>query len=837
MAALARAVDTWAELGLAATWQLATLAALVWICERLFRIREPRFRHGMWWFVLLSPLILAPARLALSHRPAVVSVSVPTRVTRVIAPPPVARPSPRPSITSAASRPLPQPPVAPVRANKLVSPVKGALATAWLFGCALSTLRLLAGRSRARRILANSRPMADQATRRALAAVCASAGVTAPVGLRESDVVRAPLLWGWRKPVIVIPSGWSSDLPDDEVRATLAHEVAHVRRRDFVANLLQRALGVPLFFHPGAWLASRRIALAREELCDAWALRLGTDPASYARSLAAAAERAHGGLAPVSLGIAESRSTLLRRVEAVMQSEKRKRLSRPWAVALVVMLVVGAGILVGVQVRAEQGQSASGLSRWSAIRIASVVDAYTAPAAAPAPAERVGTRTLTWPYSASFQHNVRLTFDSYIKGKRSGDYQAGGGVIPAGPGRHIITIKVNDAGDEVRLSADLDGTPAGEWARAVRGQRSISEDMLSPDVQGDKQAPIYVFKLCSNDPGLERTKRIPRYQSSVAEVANATDLAVFVMAELRGEGLAPAPAAGPVGRPGVPPEAAAAAEEPGMIFEAIALKYWPAGYMLYLFGAAGNPDNVIPAPGLLPTPRATNGSSPADHGGGGLGGMAGKQPVGESAAGALRQFLPKGIKLLTAASSLSRSIVVAGTPEAVAQLREFVGMLDRKPDTVRIAAAVYPAAPEEGATIFYASDSQSPGKSPTCQVAYLANGKQWTFKGLPQGFTPAQMELDTQNLVPGVCVVPAGPAARRPQMLLSAVPQVLGDGSVNIVLRLTELGDSDDPKAAIASGSSFLTTVNVRDGETFGIVVTHGSSTETVTITPQIVKE
>ena len=240
------------------------------------------------------------------------------------------------------------------------------------------------------------------------------------------------MLYGWGRPTVVVPRGWLESLVADELRAMLAHEVAHVRRRDFLANTIQRLIEIPLFFHPGAWLASRRIVLAREELCDAWALSMGTDAASYARSLAAAAERTQSAFAPVSLGIAWSRSTLLRRVEAIMRSDSLKRLSRPWALALAVTMVAGAAVLVAVQVRAEPERSIPAAARKVAVQLASAAGLYVAPAPLPRPVMPAGVRTLSYYYSAPFQHDVRLSFDIYVGEKRTGQSP---GWREADPGR------------------------------------------------------------------------------------------------------------------------------------------------------------------------------------------------------------------------------------------------------------------------------------------------------------------------------------------------------------------------------------------------------------------
>jgi hypothetical protein len=665
-------------------------------------------------------------------------------------------------------------------------------------------------------------PAGTESAREVVSALAARAGVRGEVTLRVSEAIGSPVLYGWRRPVVVVPTGWLESLAVDELRAMLAHEVAHVKRRDFLANTIQRLIEIPLFFHPSAWLASRRIVLAREELCDAWALSMGTDAASYARSLAAAAERTQFEFAPVSLGIAESRSTLLRRVEAIMGGRSLKRLSRPWALALAVTMVAGAAVSAAVQVRAEPERSIPAAARKVAVQLASTAGLYVASAPLPTPVMPAGVRTLNYYYSAPFQHDVRLSFDIYVGGKRTGDYQAGGKLIPAGPGKHTVSIKVNDRGDKIQLSLDLDGVPAGQWNRAIKARQRLIMDKSFPEksILDGKPIPIYLFTLCTDDP---QGKRMPAYDSPTDVFAAKCDLAIFVMAEVRKDEFAAPASAAP------PAKTGAAIEAPGLVYETITVKYWPAQYLLYLFGMADFPDNGTPIPGFLPFVQASKGAGPSPEGGSGPGEMAGKSGATASAKGSLKAFLPEGIKLVAAPGVFSQQLLVAGTPEAVAKLREFIQMVDKKPQQVILEITVREGSPENGSP--YSALASDAGM----RIVSLPKGEtEFRFAGREL----QAMRVATMNLVPAcnATSVNAGPGQPR-QTLITVLPQILGDGTMNLVLRYVVPSDSDDPKAAIAEGSSILATVNVRDGETFGIVSTRGGSTSTITIKPHIVRE
>jgi len=347
------AVDLWARLALGVTWQLAALAALALLCERMLRLRHPRVRHALWWFVLAAPLLLTPARLWLAHHQAALAVTVPALLVTA------ARPGM--SLPPTASEPLEVgTAVAVLAVPSTPLNLAATVALLWLAGSAALLIRLAAGHRRARRILDDSQPVPEGEALAALRELCAQARLARLVALRASASVSSVVLYGLIQPVILTPSEWLAELEPRDLQALLAHEVAHVRRRDVLANLVQRAAEALLFFHPGAWLAGRRISLAREELCDAWALRQGTTPSSYARSLATAAERALMQPALATVGLAESRFTLLQRVEAIMKGDGTRRTSRPALIALAAVVLVTAAAFAAVQLRGESAGGGGG---------------------------------------------------------------------------------------------------------------------------------------------------------------------------------------------------------------------------------------------------------------------------------------------------------------------------------------------------------------------------------------------------------------------------------------------------------------------------------------------
>lgn len=112
-------------------------------------------------------------------------------------------------------------------------------------------------------------------------------GITQPVKLFQSGLVKVPTVLGHFKPVILVPLGVITSIPADQIEMVLLHELAHIRRLDFFVNFLQRLTELLFFFNPGILWISRLIREERENCCDDMALRHSGNQTTYIRALLA----------------------------------------------------------------------------------------------------------------------------------------------------------------------------------------------------------------------------------------------------------------------------------------------------------------------------------------------------------------------------------------------------------------------------------------------------------------------------------------------------------------------------------------------------------------------
>ena len=157
----------------------------------------------------------------------------------------------------------------------------------WGIGVLVLSIRLLGGLWYLRKLRTRLTKPVSAALMSQLNKVAERLGLARTVQLRESLVVTVPLVIGWIKPMILLPGSALSGLSSDQLEMILAHELAHIRRHDYLVNLLQSIIETLLFYHPAVWWVSNKIRVEREHCCDDIAVNVcDGDKQSYAEALA-----------------------------------------------------------------------------------------------------------------------------------------------------------------------------------------------------------------------------------------------------------------------------------------------------------------------------------------------------------------------------------------------------------------------------------------------------------------------------------------------------------------------------------------------------------------------
>jgi beta-lactamase regulating signal transducer with metallopeptidase domain len=244
-------------------------------------------------------------------------------------------------------RVLPDPQAAPSRTD-LYGRIDIWTMRIWCIGVVLASLRLRLGLNGVARLRESGQP-AGPALRRTLEKLMDRMGVTQRVELLVSTVTSGPGMAGIFRPVIFLPAAALANLPPEYLEAVLAHEIAHIRRHDYLVNLFQIAAETLLFYHPAVWWLSARIREEREYCCDDAAVRSCQNVAGYARALTALEKLRLSAPAPALGG---TDGPLLRRIQRLL-GEPRATASGQTSGILVLLLgltcvAVGARVTQGV---------------------------------------------------------------------------------------------------------------------------------------------------------------------------------------------------------------------------------------------------------------------------------------------------------------------------------------------------------------------------------------------------------------------------------------------------------------------------------------------------------
>ncbi len=116
-------------------------------------------------------------------------------------------------------------------------------------------------------------------------------GIHRAVRLMQSTLVEVPTVIGWLRPVVLIPVSCLTGLSTAQVEAIFCHELAHVRRHDYLVSVIQSVVEALLFYHPAVWWVSKQLRRERECCCDELAVGHGGDVLAYARALSYLEER------------------------------------------------------------------------------------------------------------------------------------------------------------------------------------------------------------------------------------------------------------------------------------------------------------------------------------------------------------------------------------------------------------------------------------------------------------------------------------------------------------------------------------------------------------------
>ncbi len=332
-------------------WQGAALAILLGVALAVIRPTAARTRYTL-SIVTLAAMLVVPIATTLRLREPRFSSSSQTAgaaqpATEIQASPSPSA-SPAPSGPAAAVKSLAPPPPSGSRLTQLrdrLEPALPWLVVVWVLGVLILSVRLGYGWMAARRLRTDGTRDVSASLQQVLARLAAQLRVHQPVRLLESLLIEVPAVIGWLRPVVLVPASALTGLTPQQLEVLLAHELAHVRRYDYLVNVIQCVIETLLFYHPAVWWVSRRIREEREHCCDDLVVALCGDPHLYATALVGM-ERLRPATPRLALAATGGGGSLLKRVRRlILPSTVRTEYFPRWAAGIAGMLAVTVGLL------------------------------------------------------------------------------------------------------------------------------------------------------------------------------------------------------------------------------------------------------------------------------------------------------------------------------------------------------------------------------------------------------------------------------------------------------------------------------------------------------------
>jgi beta-lactamase regulating signal transducer with metallopeptidase domain len=249
------------------------------------------------------------------------------------------------------------------------------LASVWMLGVLISSLSLLGSWNYTQKLKRINKSSALEKYQKSLERLAKQLRVSRPVILLESSLVRVPTVVGWLKPLILIPPSALTGMSPQQLELIIAHELAHIKRHDYLVNLFQTVVETLLFYHPAAWYASRKIRSERENACDDLAVAVsGGKAADYARALAKLERlrKSAPTLAMAADGGGDGGSLIyrIRRLIGAEETPPAKRFAGLWTMIFIGTFLIAVGTNAGAFSRGSSASIASDSSKRAAANCA-----------------------------------------------------------------------------------------------------------------------------------------------------------------------------------------------------------------------------------------------------------------------------------------------------------------------------------------------------------------------------------------------------------------------------------------------------------------------------------
>ncbi|MCH6201931.1 M48 family metalloprotease [Aquiflexum sp. LQ15W] len=320
-----------------ALWQIAGVGLILWLALQVFGKKSPAFKYRLSISALALITVLALGTFIYSIPP---SLPVPAGA--------IPHTSQIEHLTQPNSNHLINAPSDWMIVSRRIENWIPTLVQVWFLGAMLFLVRLATSLADIRNLRQKQHDRAESVWQQVLDKQLTSLKMSKPVQLLKSIHVEVPMTYGVWKPVVLIPAGLFFQLSPLQLEAIIAHELAHIKRHDYLVNLVQSILEVVFFFHPIFWWINMTAKEQRENACDDLAISMGISPKDLAFGLANVLNHAKNPTPEIAMTAAKPNNPTLDRIKRIMGVKTSS--SQPTTITsmtMMITLLLGATLMVG----------------------------------------------------------------------------------------------------------------------------------------------------------------------------------------------------------------------------------------------------------------------------------------------------------------------------------------------------------------------------------------------------------------------------------------------------------------------------------------------------------
>lgn len=412
-------------------WQLVLIAGLLWVGLKIAHRSKPAVKYGFAVVALTFSLIISAGTFIYEYNPVRSSASaLSARDFQAILS--------SPSVMQAESGIESSIDIAGYWVEQNIP----LLVNFWFLGALLFLFRLVNSLSEIRGLRKSSTNVSDFQLQKTLYRLAGKMGINKEVQLRVSSLGVSPLTFGTLKPVILFPAGLLFQLSPDQLEAIIAHELAHVKRNDYLANLLLSGLEVIFFFHPCYWWMNNTVKELRENAADDLVMKAGIEPKNLATSLAEVLNFAKQNPPELALAAGKQRNPTLQRIKRILGYPSQ---NYPQTPIISIPMLLTLFLSVGLMASAQQDAPKQTVSATPKATVTVLEPTFPALSAQDTTVKKVGEPKSVAPKAAYGKNVMVFTDDDGIT------YQIKGDLLISGGDTVVLSPKAKASLDNLRV--------------------------------------------------------------------------------------------------------------------------------------------------------------------------------------------------------------------------------------------------------------------------------------------------------------------------------------------------------------------------------------------------